>query len=105
MLLPSNWPKAYYPDRSTNPDGTPKAADNSVIEANNVECWSMSWWGFAKGASAMMVIVDTPNDAGYQFSHPAGGPTVIGPRWRATLGRFGYMRSCRFCFFPQKRIT
>ena len=101
VLLPSNWPKAYYPDRSTNPDGTPKAADNSVIEANNVECWSMSWWGFAKGASAMMVIVDTPNDAGYQFSHPAGGPTVIGPRWRATLGRFGYMRSCRFCFFPQ----
>jgi len=32
-----------------------------------------------------MVIVETPDDAAYQFSHPAGGPTVIGPRWRPQL--------------------
>lgn len=47
----------------------------------------------------MMVIVETPDDASYQFSHPAGGPTVVGPRWRAQLGRFGYLRSARMSFF------
>jgi len=46
----------------------------------------------------MMVIVETPDDAAYQFSHPAGGPTVIGPRWRSQLGRFSYLRRARFAF-------
>ncbi len=59
----------------------------------------MSWWGFQQGKSAMMVIVETPDDAGYRFSHPAGGPTVIGPRWLASLGRLRYARSVRMCFF------
>ncbi len=101
VLLPRNWPKPYFPDRATNPDGTAKASDASIIQANNIECWSMSWWGFQKGSSAMMVIVETPNDAAYQFDHPAGGPTTIGPRWLASLGHFAYPRRCRFCFFPQ----
>jgi hypothetical protein len=58
----------------------------------------MSWWGFQKGTAAMMIIVETPDDASYQFKHPAGGPTVIGPRWRAQLGRFGYSRTARMAF-------
>ena len=49
----------------------------------------------------MMIIVETPDDAAYQFSHPAGGPTVIGPRWLASLGRFGYPRSARISFFSE----
>jgi len=49
----------------------------------------------------MMIIVETPDDAAYQFSHPAGGPTVIGPRWRATLGRFGYPRTARMSFVDE----
>ena len=61
----------------------------------------MSWWGFQKGRSAMMIIVETPDDAAYQFQHPAGGPTVIGPRWRAQLGRLGYPRTARMCFFAE----
>jgi hypothetical protein len=97
MLLPRNYPKAYNPIRGdTNyPD------DTSVFQSNVIEDWCMSWWGFQKGKSAMMFIIETPNDAAYQFSHPAGGPTVIGPRWRATLGKFGYMRSGRMCFLPE----
>ena len=59
----------------------------------------MSFWGFKKGPSAMMVLVETPDDAAYRFRHPAGGPTVIGPRWRASLGRLGYPRTARMCFF------
>lgn len=100
VLLPRDWPKPYYPIRSTNPDGTAKSADSSDVQSNVIESWSMSWWGFQRGKSAMMVIVETPDDAAYQFDHPAGGPTTIGPRWRATLGRLAYLRTCRMCFFP-----
>jgi hypothetical protein len=97
-LLPRNWPKEFYPIRTITPEGKVSPTDRSVVQSNVIESWSMSWWGFQKGRSAMMVIVETPNDAAYQFHHPAGGPTVIGPRWRATLGRFGYPRTARMCF-------
>jgi hypothetical protein len=97
MLLPRNYPKAYNPIRGDSHHTN----DISVFQSNVIEDWSMSWWGFQKGKSAMMIIIETPNDAAYQFSHPAGGPTVIGPRWRATLGKFGYLRSGRMCFLPE----
>jgi hypothetical protein len=73
----------------------------SEVQSNVIECWSMPWWGFKKGPAAAMVIVETPDDAAYQFHHPAGGPTVIGPRWRAQLGKLGYLRTARLCFLPQ----
>ena len=97
-LLPRNWPKEYYPIRTITPEGKIAATDHSLLQSHVIESWSMSWWGFQKGKSAMMLIVETPDDAAYQFSHPAGGPTVIGPRWRAQLGRFGYVRTARMCF-------
>ena len=97
-LLPRNWPKEYYPIRSITPEGRIAATDHSVLQSHVIESWSMSWWGFQKGRAAMMLIVETPDDAAYQFKHPPGGPTVIGPRWRAQLGRFGYTRSVRMAF-------
>ena len=98
-ILPRNWPKEYFPIRTITPEGKVASTDHSVLQSHVIESWSMSWWGFQKGKSAAMVIVETPDDAAYQFNHPAGGPTVIGPRWLATLGRFGYLRTARFCFF------
>jgi hypothetical protein len=98
-LLPRNWPKEYYPIRTVTKEGKIAPTDHSVLQSHVIESWSMSWWGFQKGKSAMMVIVETPDDASYQFSHPAGGPTVIGPRWLTSLGRLGYMRSARMCFY------
>ncbi len=100
-LLPRNWPKEYNPIRRNTSNGKVDPTDHSVLQSHIIEDWSMSWWGFEKGKSAMMVICETPDDAAYQFSHPAGGPTVIGPRWLATLGRLGYLRSTRFCFFEE----
>ena len=97
-LLPRNWPKEYYPIRSITPEGKIAATDHSLLQSNVIESWSMSWWGFQKGPAAMMMIIETPDDAAYQFNHPAGGPTVIGPRWLAQLGRFGYPRSGRMVF-------
>jgi hypothetical protein len=93
-LLPRDWPQAYFPIRNLK-----NTNDHTVLQSHVIESWSMSWWGFQKGKSAMMVIVESPDDAAYQFEHPAGGPTIIGPRWLAQLGKFGYPRSCRFCFF------
>ena len=93
-MLPRNWPHPYSPiNRAAN--------DTSVIQSNLIESWSMSWWGFQKGPSAMMIIVETPDDAAYTFSHPAGGPTSMGPTWRPQLGRFGYLRSMRMVFIPK----
>ncbi|WP_166437267.1 DUF5696 domain-containing protein [Niastella caeni] len=101
VLLPRNWPKPYHPIRSSEPDGSIKKTDRSELQSNVIEDWSMSWWGFQKGKSAMMVIIETPDDAAYQFNHPAGGPTVIGPRWRASLGKLTYTRTGRMCFMPE----
>jgi hypothetical protein len=98
-LLPRNWPKEYYPIRTITPDGKVATSDHSLLQSHVIESWSMSWWGFQKRKSAAMVIVETPDDASYQFSHPAGGPTVIGPQWRAQLSGFGYLRSARMAFF------
>lgn len=100
-LLPRHWPKEYSPIRAMTKDGKINPSDVSVVESNLIECWSMSWWGFQKGTSAMMIIVETPDDASYKFDHPAGGPTVIGPRWRDMLGRFSYPRTARMCFFEK----
>jgi Family of unknown function (DUF5696) len=98
-LLPCNWPKPYHPFGNV-PNGQEDLvkSDKSYIQSNLIECWSMSWWGFQKGKSAMVVIVETPDDAAYKFNHPAGGPTIICPRWLASLGEFRYPRSVRFCF-------
>jgi hypothetical protein len=93
-LLPRGWPKLYHPiERSAN--------EHSVIQSHLIESWSMSWWGFLKGSSAMMVIVETPDDAAYTFSHPAGGPTSMGPNWRAQLGHFRYPRRLRMVFLSR----
>ena len=97
ILLPRNWPTAYNPIRSDNEF----RKDTSEIQSDVVECWSQSWWGFQKGDAAMMIIIETSDDAAYQWSHPASGPTVIGPRWNAQLGKFGYPRSGRMVFFQK----
>jgi hypothetical protein len=100
-LLPRNWPKEYYPNRTITPEGKIAATDHSLLQSHLIESWSMSWWGFQKGQSAMMTIIETPDDAAYQFKHPAGGPTEIGPRWQAQLNRFAYPRSGRMVFFDR----
>jgi hypothetical protein len=97
QLLPRDWPHEFDPIRPPRAEGAP--ADTSEIQSHVIESWSMSFWGFKKGAAAMMVLVETPDDAAYHLRHPAGGPTVIGPRWRASLGRLGYPRTARMCFF------
>lgn len=105
ILLPRRWPRPYDPIRPLDSTGRIPATDHSELQSNVIEDWSMPWWGFEKGRSAMMVIVETPDDAAYRFSHPAGGPTVVGPRWRESLGRLAYQRKLRMCFFSEGDYT
>ena len=94
MLLPRDWPKPFHVIRRAK-------QDTSIVQSHLIESWSMSWWGFQKGDAAMIVIVETPDDAAYTFAHPAGGPTTIGPLWRPSLGRFAYLRSLRMAFLAK----
>lgn len=98
-LLPCNWPQPYHPYGNV-PSGQESliSSDLSYIQSNLIECWSMSWWGFQKANSALVVIIETSNDVGYKFNHPAGGPTVICPRWLSSLGKLSYPRSVRYSF-------
>jgi hypothetical protein len=57
------------------------------------------WWGHEQGGATLLVMLETPDDGGCRFEHPAGGPTQIGPRWVHSLGRFAYPRRARVCFF------
>lgn len=61
----------------------------------------MPWWGHQQGNSAMLVLIETPNDAGCRFEHPAGGPTKMELRWINSLGKLAYPRRVRLCFFDE----
>ena len=58
----------------------------------------MPWWGFERRDAAVLVLLETPDDAGCRFDHPAGGPTSIDVRWVHSLGRWSYPRIVRFAF-------
>jgi hypothetical protein len=58
----------------------------------------MPWWGFERRGAAVLVLLETPDDAGCRFDHPAGGPTSIDVRWVHSLGRWSYPRVVRFAF-------
>jgi hypothetical protein len=92
-LLPRTWPKPYHPIHRA-------AGDHSIIQSHLIESWAMSWWGYEKGDSGMMVMVETPDDAAYTFSQlpvarrawdQAGGRSSTGSATRAVGGWF----SCR----------
>ncbi len=82
MLLPKDWSKQVY--------------------LYDTLCFGrglyMPWWGYQKGGSAAMVILETPVDGGCHFAHPAGGPTRMGTRWVHSLGKMAYPRRARVCF-------
>jgi hypothetical protein len=61
----------------------------------------MPWWGFQQADGAVLVLLETPADAGARFEHPAGGPTRADVRWLHSLGRWSYPRSVRCAFFDE----
>lgn len=85
MLLPKDWPqKVWLYDTMSYGRGL-----------------YMPWWGHQQGDSALLVLLETPNDGGCRFEHPPGGPTRIQPRWVHSLGKLQYPRRVRFCCFEK----
>jgi len=85
MLLPKNWPrKVWLYDTLSYGRGL-----------------YMPWWGHQQGQSAVLVLLETPADAGCRFEHPAGGPTRMDVRWVHSLGRWAYPRRVRFSFLDK----
>ncbi|MFH1567532.1 MAG: DUF5696 domain-containing protein [Gemmatimonadota bacterium] len=85
MLLPADWPrKVWLYDTLSYGRGL-----------------YMPWWGQQQGGAAVLILLETPADAGCHFAHPEGGPTRIGPRWVHSLGRLQYPRQLRLCFLRQ----
>jgi len=82
MLLPRDWPRAVR-------------LYDSMSYGRGLY---MPWWGFARDGASALVLLETPDDAGCRFGHPAGGPTSIDVRWVHSLGRWSYPRLVRFAF-------
>jgi len=81
MLLPGDWPQEFH-----------------RIDLCNSRWFYMPWWGQIDDGHGVQAILETSDDAGGAYHHPAGGPTRIAPRWYATLGRLGYQRTIRYVF-------
>lgn len=85
MFLPKDWPKKVW-------------LYNTMSYGRGLY---MPWWGHQKESSAMLVLIETPDDGGCRFDHPAGGPTKMELRWVHSLGRLAYPRRVRLCFFDK----
>jgi len=85
MLVPDKWPgKVFLYDTMSFGRGL-----------------YMPWWGFEKGKAAAALILETPDDAGCVFDHPAGGPTLMEVRWVHSLGSMAYPRRARIAFLDE----
>ncbi|MCP4609710.1 MAG: hypothetical protein GY845_13455 [Planctomycetes bacterium] len=89
MLLPRDWAEKVW-------------LYNTVTYGRGLY---MPWWGHQKGKSAMLFLLETPEDGGCRFRHPAGGPTKIELRWINSLGKLAYPRRVRFCFFENSNYV
>jgi len=82
MLLPKAWPRRVV-------------LNDEIAYGRGLY---MPWWGHQQQQSAIIVILETPADAGIRFAHPAGGPSRADVRWLHSLGRWSYPRSVRYAF-------
>jgi hypothetical protein len=82
MLLPKGWPRQL----------------SLYDEISYGRGLYMPWWGHQQRDAAVLVLLETPADAGIRFAHPAGGPTRADVRWLHSLGRWSYPRTVRYAF-------
>jgi len=85
ILLPGTWPHHW--------------GDKELTV--NHRLFYMPWWGQREGDSGYVAIIEHDADAGCRLSHPAGGPTAVGPRWDASLGALRFGRRVRYTFFER----
>ncbi|HPO17326.1 MAG TPA: DUF5696 domain-containing protein [Candidatus Hydrogenedentes bacterium] len=84
MLIPGDWPQAIHGK-----------------DLSNSRSFYMPWWGQIRNGHGVQVILETSDDAGGEYHHVEGGPTIIMPIWYASLGKLRYLRTCRYVFDDQ----
>lgn len=87
QLLPSRWPQ--------------EACSKLPFDGQMCsEAAYMPWWGEVTDEGAYLAWVQSPWDAKYTISHPAGGPNRIYARHLPSLGKMRYQRTVSFYFLP-----
>ncbi|MCK5861866.1 MAG: hypothetical protein KAH38_05240 [Candidatus Hydrogenedentes bacterium] len=108
-FLNLNWPKAMVTDNSPETLSVIPRMQGMLLPGNwaqaieakdlfNSRSFYMPWWGQIQDGGGVQVIVETTDDAGGSYKHPADGPTRIAPRWYGSLGEFRYQRTLRYIF-------
>ena len=70
-------------------------------------CWGWNncaspWWGHVRPeGTAYAAVIETPDDADFDFVHALGGPTRIAPRWLTSFEALRYERRVRYRFYAQ----
>ncbi len=81
LLMPGNWPQELH-----------------KADLTNSRTLYMPWWGQIRNGHGIQTILETSDDGGVEYRHPAGGPTWFQPRWYSSLGGLRYPRVMRYVF-------
>ena len=104
-----NWPKALLTSNTADDLSVVPYMQGMLLPGNwdqKVRCRDlcnsrslyMPWWGQIRNGRGVLTILETSDDAGAGYEHPAGGPTRIQPRWYASMGKVRYPRVVRYVF-------
>ncbi len=63
----------------------------------------LPWYGFGKRNSALLIVLDTPFDAGIHIKNPPGGPPLVGHSWEASMLSLRYPRRAFYIFKDTSR--
>jgi hypothetical protein len=83
-LLPTDWPHEV---------------DWWWIGISNTTAIYQPFWGGIMPGESYIGILETQYDGGMHLEHPAGGPTVMGPKWHPSMGTLRYARQVRYTLF------
>ncbi len=81
MLLPGNSQQKFH--------------ESSLCNSRSLY---MPWWGQIRDGHGVQTILESSDDAGAFYDHAPGGPTIIRPRWYASMGKVRYLRTIRYAF-------
>lgn len=104
-----NWPKAIETGTSGTDIAVIPNMQGMLLPGNSQQefhesslCNSrslyMPWWGQIRDGCGVQTILESSDDAGAVYDHLPGGPTVIRPRWYASMGKVRYLRTIRYVF-------
>ena len=90
-LLPGDWPDEIAGETALN-----------TFQPWAWEACTGPWWGHVdERGAAYLAVIETADDATFDFAHPAGGPTRMAPCWLTSFEAFRYPRRMLYRFFER----